>query len=284
MVELFFATLLLTGPTSVQDTTFQVREGDQLVLRDFSGTVEVEGWDRSELWAEVDDFDALPFRLSRAGDRVTLDLADRRSRREAEELRIQLPRWMALEISGRELDVDVKGLENRVTVRTLEGDITLEELMGEVDASTVEGSIEARDLRGSARLKTGDDDITVLDTRGRLEIETVSGDVDLLRSSTESVDVRTTDGDVSFDGRLLPSGVYAFHSHSGDLTLNLEPPVDADVTVLVYKGELESDFPMRAQGYRSGQDLRFSIGEGGAKVLLDAFDGEVRLRRARGSR
>lgn len=282
MLEVLVATILMAGPVLAQDTLVQVREGDRLVLREFSGTVWVEGWDRGELWAEVDDGDALPFRISRSGNRLTLDLADRRARREAEELRVQVPRWMEVEISGRELDVDVKGVDGGVAVRTLEGDITLEETSGDVDASTVEGSIGVRGLRGAARLKTGDDDITVVDTDARLEIESVSGDVDLRRSGTRSLNVRTTDGDVDFDGRLLPGGSYEFHSHGGDLTLSLEPPVDADVTVLVYRGELESDFPMRAQGYRSGQDLRFSVGNGGARVLLDAFDGEVRLLRARG--
>jgi hypothetical protein len=280
MLTILLATAVLGAPTSVQDTLIQVREGDQLVLRDFSGAVEVEGWNRNELRAEADDEETLLFRFSRSGSRIEMGVRDRKDRNRMEELRLFVPSWMDLEVSGRELDIEVGGIGGKVLIRNLEGDIILHDLSGEMEVSTVEGSIDARNLRGTASLKTGDDDITVLESSADLELESVEGDIELIRSNTRKIDARTTEGDVEFTGRLLSEGVYAFHSHGGELTLNLEPPVDADVTVLVYEGEFQSDFPIRAEGYRSGQDLRFVIGEGGAQVLLDAFDGEVRLRRA----
>ncbi len=280
MLTILLAAAVVGVPTSVQDTLIQVREGDQLVLRDFSGAIEVEAWNRNELRAEADDEEALLFQFSRSGSRIEMGVRDRKDRNRMEELRLFVPSWMDLEISGRELDTEVRGIRGKVLIRNLEGDIILRDLSGEIEASTVEGSIDARNLRGTASLKTGDDDITILESSADLELESVEGDIELIRSTTRKLEARTTEGDVEFTGRLLAEGVYAFHSHGGELTLNLEPPVDADVTVLVYEGEFESDFPIRAAGYRSGQDLRFVIGEGGAQVLLNAFDGEVRLRRA----
>ena len=280
MLKILLATVLLGVPTSVQDTVVQVREGDHLVLRDFSGAVQVEAWNRNELRAEADDEETLLFLFSRSGGRIELGVRDRKDRNRTEDLRLLIPAWMDLEVSGRNVDVEVRGLGGEVLIRNLEGDIVLQELSGTIEVSTVEGSIEARGLRGTARLNTGDDDITVIESSAELELESVEGDIQLYRSTTRRIEARTTDGDVAFTGRLLPGGVYAFHSHGGELTLALEPPVNADVTALVYKGEFQSDFPIRAQGYRSGEDLRFVIGEGGAQVLLNAFDGEVILRRA----
>jgi hypothetical protein len=280
MLTILLATALLGVPTSVRDTLIQVREGDQLVLRDFSGAIEVEAWNRNELRAEAGDEETLLFHFSRSGSRIEMDVRDRKDRNRTEELRLFVPSWMDLEVSGRELDTEVRGIGGKVLIRNLEGDIILRDLSGDIEASTVEGSIDARNLRGSANLKTGDDDITVLESSADLELESVEGDIELIRSTTRKIEARTTEGDVDFTGRVVSDGVYAFHSHGGELTLNLEPPVNADVTVLVYEGEFQSDFPIRAEGYRSGHDLRFVIGEGGARILLDAFDGEVRLRRA----
>ncbi|MGW8268527.1 MAG: DUF4097 family beta strand repeat-containing protein, partial [Longimicrobiales bacterium] len=255
------------------------REGDYLVLKGFSGVLAVEGWSRTEIRAEADTDERLLFRFSRSGNRIELEVLDRKDRNRSEDLRLLIPTWMPLEVSGPNLDVDMRGLSGEVRIRNLKGDLVLRELSGNVDASTVEGSIDAVGLGGRARLTTGNDDITVLDARAQLVIESVSGDVEIRRSSAPGIEVRTTDGDVDFTGRFLPAGVYEFRSHSGDLTFTLEAPVNAKVTVLAYEGEFESDFPVRTDGFRSGQNLDFTIGEGGARVLLEAFDGEVTLRR-----
>lgn len=279
MLELLLSVALLGTPVSARDTLIQVREGDALVLSGFSGVLEVEGWDRSEIFAEADDDERLLFLFSRSGNRIDLKVLDRKDRNRSEDLRLLIPAWMSLDLSGRNLDVDVRGLRGEVGIRNLKGDLVLQDLSGNVDASTVEGSIDAVGLGGRAHLTTGDDDITILDSRARLVLESVSGDIELRRSSAPGIEARTTNGEVDFTGRLLPSGFYEFHSHSGDLTFTLDPPVDATVTVLAYEGEFESDFPVMARGFRSGQNLEFTIGDGGARVLLEAFDGEIALRR-----
>lgn len=282
MFELLLAVLALGPALSVQDTIIPVGAGDRLFLGELSGNLEVEAWSRDEIRAEAEDEEALLFLVSRAGSRIELIPRDRKERRRSEDLRLWVPSWMDLEISGRELDVSVHGVGGRVMVRNLEGDVTLEDLPGRVEVSVVEGEIVARRLRGSARLKTGEDEITLSECTAELTLETISGDVDIRRSGSPVVGIRTTDGDVDFNGRLIPDGAYEFHSHGGDLTLSLEAPVDADVTVLAYEGDFRSDFPVRTRGFRSGQEMRFTIGEGGSRVLLNAFDGEVVLRRAGG--
>ena len=282
MLELILAAALLGPPDFPQDTAFAVREGDRLVLRDFTGDVEVEGWDRSELWAEAEDDDDVVFRLTRSGSEIELSVLDRRNRNRVEELRLALPVWMDLEVRGPKLDVEIRGMRSEVSVRNLKGDILLRDLAGRVDASTVEGSIDAVGLRGTARLETGDDDIRVIDSGASLELESLSGNVELIQTTGTAIRARTTEGDVDFTGTLSPGGDYAFRSHGGDLTLTLEPPVDAEVSVLVYEGEFESDFPIRTRGFRSGHEFEFVLGNGGVRLLLEAFDGEVTLLRGDG--
>jgi hypothetical protein len=279
MFELLLAAVLMGSPFAAKDTVIQVREGDRLLLRDFSGSVEVEGWDRDELRAEADADEAIVFRFTRSGSTIEMEALDRKNRSRAEELRLRLPAWMDVEVSGPKLDVEISRLAGGVTVRNLKGDIFLEDLSGRVNAGSVEGSIYADGLRESARLRTGDDEIRVVDSSADLDLESVSGDIELEEVSGRDLKVRSTHGEIDFMGTLLPGGSYAFHTHSGDLTLFLDPEVDADVTVLAYEGEFEADFPIRSRGFRSGHEFGFTIGSGGAQLVLEAFDGEISLRR-----
>ena len=46
-----------------------------------------------------------------------------------------------------------------------------------------------------------------------------------------------------------------------------------------FDGEFESEFPVVLQGLQSGGSFEFTLGEGGASLTLEAFDGEIRLLR-----
>jgi len=280
MVELILAALLLGSPLSARDTLFQLREGDRLVLEDFSGSVDVGVWGREALEAVSDSDEATEFEFHRSGSRVEMRVLDRKSRNRTGELRLRVPEWLSLEFSGRKLDAEIRGVAGSVKIRNLQGDLLLEDLAGEVDVVSVEGEITARGLGGLAHLRTGDEGLTVMDSSGELVLQTVSGDMELTDLTSRGISARTTSGDIDFSGQLQQGGRFSFQSHSGDLTLELREPIDLDVTVLAYEGEFESDFPVRTRGFRSGQEMAFIIGAGGGRLILEAFDGEIRLRRS----
>jgi len=279
MVELILAALLLGSPISAGDTLLDLREGDRLVLGDFTGEVEVVGWDRDYLAAESDSDEEIHFEFERSGNRVVIKVLDRKDRNRAEELTLRVPRWVELDLSGKRLEARVRGIGGSVRIRNLSGDLTLEDLRGRVDASTASGEITAAGLEGAAKLRTGGDDLTVRGSSGAMDLETLSGDIELLGLSSVSISVRTTSGDIDFVGRLFSGGDYQFRSHSGDVNLQLEEPLNIDVTVLAYEGAFESDFPIRARGFKSGQEMAFTLGSGGGRLTLEAFTGEIALLR-----
>jgi hypothetical protein len=279
MIELILATLLLGSPVSAGDTLLDLREGDRLVLGDFRGEVEVVGWDRDYLTAESGSDEGTHFEFERSGSRVVIRVLDRKQRNRAEELTLMVPRWVELDLSGKRLDAEVRGIEGSVTIRNLSGDLTLENIHGHVDASSANGEITAIGLDGVVKLKTGGRDLTIRESSGAMDLETVSGDIDLLGLSSESLSVRTTSGEIDFVGRLMSGGEYQFRSHSGDVNLQLEEPLNIEVEVLAYEGAFESDFPIRARGFKSGQEMVFTLGSGGGRLTLEAFTGEITLLR-----
>ena len=275
--------LLMKTLASPGDTLVEVHPGDRLMLRDFQGSVYVETWERPFLRAEVETKESVPIRIQRSGSSVELQLDGGEDRGRRKELRLALPPWMNLEVAGRELEVEVRDLDGDLVVRNLRGDLTFRNLGGTVEAYTVEGSIEAHNLTGSARLRTGDDDLWVRNSSAALNLETVDGEISMEGMDSRRISALTTEGEIEFSGRILEGGDYGFFSHGGDIQLQLSPPVNLDATILAYEGEFESDYPVKASGFHSGEGLEFTLGTGGARLVMETFDGEIRLLRVSSS-
>jgi len=278
MIALLLVALALGPADAVRDTTFQVREGDRLVLEGFRGELEVTGWDGEEMRVEARGRDEdLIFRLDRRGNALSLNVLDPKGRDRDAELRIRLPSWMELEVRGRGFDADVRGLDGSVVLNTLDGDLTLHGLSGPVRATSSDGEIDARELSGSVELSTGDGEVTLRDCSGSLTVFSVDGEVTMTDMRALNIEARSTEGDLSFSGELLSGGDYAFHTHNGEIWIGLDPPVNLSATVLAYDGEFEAGFPIRTQGFESGKSIEFTVGDGSARLVLEAFNGDITL-------
>ena len=78
----------------------------------------------------------------------------------------------------------------------------------------------------------------------------------------------------------VDDGVFR-QSPDGEAVFATEVGVDAEFSVSTYDGEFETEFPVVLQSLQSRRELRFELGEGGASVRLQAFDGAIRLVRSR---
>jgi hypothetical protein len=282
MIEILILAAALGTTGLPRDTVMDVRPGDELVIPEFRGSVRVEPWDRSQLYLGVEGEEGVSFRLDRRGDRIHGRIQDSKGRNRDQDLFIRVPAWMALEISGREFDAHIQGIEGSVEASNIDGEITLIDLSGDVRASSQQGEIDAVRLSGSAQLSSGDDRLRVRDSDADLQLGSVDGDIDLVGSRSRRIKIRSTDGDVTFQGKLMEGGEYEFHTHGGDVRLRLAPPVHMHATVLAYDGEFESDFPVRTSHYRSGHGLDFTVGDGSSRLTIETFNGEVELRRDSG--
>jgi len=271
------ALVLLGGLVSTPtDTLLDVRQGDQLLLRDLRGSVVIDVWDRPQLEAEVYLVEGAAMTFERRGSKIQSASSGRRSRRDVE-MRLRIPSWLPVEITGGDLDIWARGLESDLSVHTLSGEIGLEDLAGSVHLYSTDGEVDASGLTGMAHLRTGDGEVVIRDSRADLEVETVDGEVRLMGLEAAKVLVRSTDGEIDFQGNILEGGTYAFSTHSADITLRLTPPLNLDARILAYGGEFGSDFPVRAQAIRSGEGMEFTMGAGGASLTIETFNGDVRF-------
>ncbi|MCG6958050.1 MAG: DUF4097 domain-containing protein [Gemmatimonadetes bacterium] len=282
-VAILLTSLVVLGGPVRPDTTVTLRRGDRVQVRDLGGELEVRAWDRAEMEVTSEDRSAGNVTVSRNGSRVLLEPEGRKGRREDVVMTIRLPSWAALDVQGRELDVDISGTAGDVSVRNVSGDIRVQKTTGDLDLSSVEGEVTVTDARGSVRAHSRGDDVTLTRIVGDVDAGTGDGNVRLDGIDAASVSGETLDGDVYFAGSLMAGGRYSFSVHDGDATLVIPRASEAHVTVSTFDGEFSSDFPVTLQHYTGQGRFGFTLGKGnGAQVSVEVFDGEIRLRRGNG--
>ena len=264
-------------PLAAADTVVDVRRGDRLVMENFSGTVSVGAWARDALEVRGEPGDRLNVTVVRSGSRLSLRPEGRRGRDRDVDAVLRVPAWLDLEIGGREVDVRVRGTSGEVSVRNVEGDIDVEDTSGALRLHTVDGEIRVRNGRGRLEARSRGDDVSVLGFTGDVDVETGSGDVTLEGVDGSEVRAETLDGDVRFDGTLRRGGRYAISVHDGDAVVAIPADAGVDVSVATFDGEFMSEFPVVLQQYRGGRAFEFTLGDGGARLDIQVFDGEIRL-------
>lgn len=264
------------------DTTVAVRAGSRLNLDNFDGSVTITTWNRSSMRVQGSHDDDTRVDIDVSGTSVRVRGRSRYGPPEVE-YRLTVPADMSLEISTHSGDVDIDGTKGEVQVQTVEGKVNVNGGTGRVSLSSVEGEVTLTGASGRISISAVDGAVRVRDAKGDLQISAVDGAINLDGVDATSVDASTVDGDIDFSGSFQSSGRYRLSSHDGNVTVTV-PAVDAEVSVVTYEGDFDSDFPVTITGKGNRKRLDFTLGKGSARVELESFDGSVRLRKSSGRR
>lgn len=187
-----------------------------------------------------------------------------------------------LELATNHGVVMLDGSRGRIEVATGSGDVELAGVSGpNLEVATGSGDVLARDC-DSERLEiaSGSGDITLAGIRGAgLEVATGSGDVEAERLEADGVEIATGSGDVELElGRLGSEGC-SVGTGSGDITLSLPSDSAADLHAETSGGrivvDLAGDLDYRTQ---QSDEVRLSVGGGGADIELGSGNGDIRIR------
>jgi len=266
---------LLAGVPQATDTVVELRRGDRLVIEQVVGEVTIRSWDRDALEVRTDRNEPA-VTVRRSGADVSLRSVEG-GRRRSTVATVSVPRWIALEIGSRNLEVSVTGVSGAIRVGNLNGEVRIVDTDGPVDVRSVRGEILVTDARGPVRVSSQSDDVTLRRISGPIEAHSGDGDVVLEDIDAQTVRAEAQDGDVFFSGRIAAGGDYGFFVHDGDATLALPATTSARVRVSTFDGEFESEFTVRVERFTSGREFDFTLGGGGASIQIEVFDGEIRL-------
>jgi DUF4097 and DUF4098 domain-containing protein YvlB len=271
------------------DTTVAFSRSGSIDLQSFSGDITIVAWDRDEVKIHAKSRNGIHFDSSPSRVSLTENPGDH-------EDHVDMGRDYGFELSVPK--------SARLVMRSISGDIKVRDV-SDVEAHSVSGDLNATNIASHAELETVSGDLSVTNASAGLHASTVSGDIqarkitgevsaqsvsgDLVLEDVTSSFVRseTVSGEVHFTGPVDPKGRYEFHSHSGDVDLDLTGGAgNATLDVETYSGDLETGCAMTLQpggrGDRMGKRGTLTIGNGGgAHFVLKTFSGDVHIRGCR---
>jgi DUF4097 and DUF4098 domain-containing protein YvlB len=246
------------------------------VIENLTGSVHIEGWDRDAM--EVTGADARDvFSVRRSGPTVRISPDAARGRRRSAEAHLRVPVWAEIDVGGPSLDVFVRGVDGNVRIRNVSGDVQVDDVGGPVEVVSIDGEIKVTGARMGVSASSQSDDVTLVRVSGPIEVHSGSGDVWLADVDSDAIRAETQDGDIVFSGTIAAGGAYGFFVHDGDASIALPRSVSATVSVSTFDGEFASEFPIRVDRFTSGRQFEFVLGDGGARIEIEVFDGEINL-------
>lgn len=263
------------------DTTVAVRAGSRLSLDNFDGSVTITTWNRNSMRVQGTHDDDTRVDIDVSGTSVRVRGRSRYGPPEVE-YHLTVPADMSLEVSTHSGDVDIDGTRGEVQVQTVEGAVKVNGGTGRISLSSVEGEVQLTGASGRINISAVDGAVIVRGAKGDVQVSAVDGAVTLEDIDATSVDANTVDGDIDFTGTFQTSGRYRLSSHDGNVTVTV-PSIDAEVSVVTYEGDFDSDFPVTLSSSHSRKRMDFTLGKGSARLELESFDGSVRLRKGSGS-
>jgi DUF4097 and DUF4098 domain-containing protein YvlB len=257
-----------------------------------SGTVDVVAWDnpeveiRAEVGAGVDRIDTTSEhgRIS-----IKVIVPNHSFRSASADLRIHVPRGSDLDISAVSADVTASDVEGSQQLKTVSGNVKSDVFQKNTEIKTVSGDVALRGRGKEAgaagiHVSTVSGNIRIDRAGGDVELTTVSGDMTVrLDHPAHSVRVRSTSGDVGFEGKLAPGAYLDAQSVSGDLTIRAKPEGSLDYEVNTFSGDISNCMGKeseRVSKYGPGRRLNGTLGAAGnseAKVRVKTMSGDVEL-------
>lgn len=124
---------------------------------------------------------------------------------------------------------------------------------------TVNGSVLVRGVDGTGTLRSVNGNVEVLDSAGRFSEHTTNGNV--------RMELR----------RLEDGGPMDIETVNGSIALGLPADAHADLRVLSFNGDFQSELPVESGHMTSPRAFRGRIGSGGGEVSVRTINGGVRL-------
>ncbi|MFN0097988.1 MAG: DUF4097 family beta strand repeat-containing protein [Gemmatimonadaceae bacterium] len=275
----------LAGQSAQQriDTTFAFDRSGSVSLGLVSGEIRVTTGSPNEIRiVATTERGRLESTLTRS--RVSIEARSVNGRMGATRYDVVVPPGVRVRASAVSGDVSVRGTGSEVTASTVSGEITVEEASGIVELSSVSGGIDARSVGGRVDIESVSGDIDVDDISGSLATESVSGEVTIRRGRLDALRAESVSGTITYSGALAAQGDLRINSHSGDVYLTVPADLSASLEMETWSGDIASDFPLTLQPGenvgRRNRRVRFTVGNGGARITAETFSGDITIRRA----
>ncbi|MEP6901303.1 MAG: DUF4097 family beta strand repeat-containing protein [Actinomycetota bacterium] len=262
------------------------------------GNVKINGWDRDEIRAFVEDGSQLGFKISQTNlksnkpEWVYVQGYDSKKTKELKpeeclsgsEIELDVPRNATIELKSLESEIKIESVA-KVWVANLGGDISLNDIAKGVEATTYRGDIMVERSSGQMILNNTDGNILALDVSpGEIgdifKAKTNSGRISLQAVEHRQIETGSVSGSTSFDGELLSGGQYSFSTTNGSIGLAVPPNSLCKINAWFGYGAFVSEIPLQ-NALKKEQSLSAQLGSTDATCSLNLKTGSgvIRIRK-----
>lgn len=177
-------------------------------------------------------------------------------RRGSSDLRVTIPRELPtgsrLFLQSQSGDIRVEEITSNVAVVTSAGDVEFSTIIGDAELQSVSGDVRVRKIDGNLQARSTNGDIVVEAINGHANLNTVSGDIDMKAADLQSLQAKSSSGDIHIHGSLLHIADYEASSVSGDVMFDVDLPADGAVLSFnTISGDKDFDGPWILESKRN---------------------------------
>ena len=273
-------------------STWPIAAEGRVDIGNVRGKVTVTGWDQSQVKLEGTLGAGSTLAVSGGADRLSLRVKSTESGwfgsngpRHDSVLILHVPRNAALEVDVVSADASVADMAGKsLKVGSVSGDLDLTSAASDIDVDSVSGDVklDAPNPNPAARthLQTVSGEIRAKGLAGRIKLETVSGGMDCACGAVSELNTGSISGDADITVAPAASARLHLESMSGSILLHLPAALSARIDAATFSGSIHSDFgAVQDKEYGPGSNLKAQIGGGDADISVEAFSGDVQLRK-----
>ncbi len=254
-------------------------------ISNISGSIQVSAWDRpsvsvhAELGADVERVD-----VTSEGSRTIIKvvLPSHGVHDGEATLHVKVPKDSEVDVSAVSADVVTNGVQGMQRLSAVSGDVVAELAGADLELKTVSGDVKLKGHGQPARLHLSSvsGDVHLEHGAGDLEAGTVSGTMVLSLDTASSVRVRSTSGDLRFQGKLTQGANFDATTVSGDLNVRASADGGYAYEVSSFSGDISDCFAAKAERtskYGPGSTLQGSLGQGAGHMHLKTMSGDIEV-------
>ena len=210
---------------------------------------------------------------------------------------VRVPSGSSLKVSHGVGRVEADGVSAELVLKVRSGSVAAADIHGDLNVDTGSGNVAVTDVTGDLNVDTGSGNVAVAEVTGDVLVDTGSGNVEIesiravsinidtgsgrVRASSVSADeveIDTGSGSVVLELDRMGDGEFNVDTGSGSISVKLPPGASARLKADTGSGGIDLDLGGAAQILHQDRDsLVAQLGEGGARVDLDAGSGSIRI-------
>jgi len=214
------------------------------------------------------------------------------------DLKIGVPEGRSLAMRQGVGQIVARAVEGELNLDTNSGSIAVKDLKGDLLADTGSGRVTAKVIEGDVSIDTGSGSVEVSEVTGdKVHVDTGSGSVKVQSVVCSNLHVDTGSGRVSAEG--IETDKAKIDTGSGSVVLQLDRMGDGRFIIDTGSGSIELVLPDDASArihadtgsgsvrtkidgaeiqHKERDELRMTVGDGEARVTLDAGSGSITIR------